>query len=87
MVLGCSTSGHSSRTAASETVHGTWSQGVCGRSVTRVSVTAGDGFGEFFTGASFPDLKEAAESAILKVRSLPVHAEPSETIAAVEVRA
>lgn len=49
MVLGCSTSGHSSRTAASETVHGTWSQGVCGRSVTRVSVTAGDGFGEFLT--------------------------------------
>ena len=45
-----------------------------------------DGFGGFFTGASFPDLKEASERAILKVRSLPVNADPAETIAGVEVR-
>lgn len=45
-----------------------------------------DGFGGFFTGASFPELKEAAERAILQVRSLPVNADPAETLAGVEVR-
>ena len=45
-----------------------------------------DGFGGFFTGASFPELKDAAEAAILKVRSLPVNAEASETLVGVEVR-
>ena len=45
-----------------------------------------DGFGGFFSGASFPDVKEAAENAILKVRSLPVDSEASQTIAGVEVR-
>ena len=43
------TPGHPLSEAADETVHGTWSQGVCGGSLTRVSVTAGDGFGEFLT--------------------------------------
>jgi hypothetical protein len=45
-----------------------------------------DGFGGFFSGASFPDVKEAAENAILKVRSLPVDSEASQTIAGLEVR-
>ena len=44
-----------------------------------------DGFGGFFSGASFPELKEAAERAILKVRSLPVDAVAADNLAGVEV--
>ena len=44
-----------------------------------------DGFSGFFAGHAFPEVKEAAEHAILKLRSLPLGSDPASCIAGCEV--